>query len=163
MLGGKDLALWRLESVAALSCRASAKHKREREEALFSSKPGEQPPLELLDKILPSFPEGVIASIEEIVRFPRDGGMRSPEEQFKLGTGFLLRNRITEFLPVRLFRVRIAPVSEEGFRREIMDDRFGLLSLLTEIMAGCGHNHNFTQVLGARPCSPVALHPLFGI
>src|ERR1019366_1279128 len=45
--------------------------------------------------------------------------------------------QVTEFLPVRLFRVRIAPVSEEGFRREVMDDRFGSLSLLTEIVARC--------------------------
>ena len=53
--------------------KAAVKHKREREEALLSCKPREEPPLELLDKILPSFAEIVIASIEHIMRFPRDG------------------------------------------------------------------------------------------
>jgi len=45
--------------------KATVRHKQERAEAVLSYKPGEEPPLEGLDKILPSFPEGVIASIEQ--------------------------------------------------------------------------------------------------
>jgi len=76
--------------------KALVRHKRERKEAVFSHKQGEIAPIEFLDKILPSFPEGVIANIEHIMQFPRDGGMRSPEEQLELGKSFLLRNRIAD-------------------------------------------------------------------
>jgi hypothetical protein len=91
--------------------KAAEKHKRERAEAVFSCKQGEQPPLEVLDKILPSIPEGVIASIEHVMQFPRNGGMRSPEEQAKLGKGFLLQNRIAEAPFVKLQSLMFAAIA----------------------------------------------------
>ncbi len=90
--------------------RAVVRHKREREEAVFSCKPGEQPPLELLDKILPSFPEGVIANIEHIMQFPRGGGMRSPKEQAELAKGFILGNRISDAPFVKLQSLMFAAI-----------------------------------------------------
>lgn len=91
--------------------KAAVKHKRERAEAVFSDRPGEEPPLEVLDKILPSFPEGVIASIDHVMQFPRDGGMRSPEEQAELGSGFLLRNRIADAPFVKLQSLMFAAIA----------------------------------------------------
>ena len=90
---------------------AAVKHKRERAEALFSQKPGEEPPLEVLDKILPSFPEGVIASIDHVMQFPRGGGMRSPQEQAELGKAFLLRNRIADAPFVKLQSLMFAAIA----------------------------------------------------
>jgi len=91
--------------------KAAVKHKRERVEAVFSYRPGEEPPLEVLDKILPSFPEGVIASIDHVMQFPRDRGMRSPEEQAELGKGFLLRNCIADAPFVKLQSLMFATIA----------------------------------------------------
>ncbi|MGB9075186.1 MAG: hypothetical protein WCC22_21300 [Terriglobales bacterium] len=90
---------------------AVVKHKREREGAFFSYKPGVEPSLEVLDKILPSFQEAIIASIEHIMQFPRNGGMRSPEEQAELGKGFLLRNRIADAPFVKLQSLMFAAIA----------------------------------------------------
>jgi hypothetical protein len=90
---------------------AAVRSIRERAEAVSSFKPGEEPPLEVLDKILPSFPEQVIASIEHVMRFPTDGGMRSPEEQADLGKSFLLRNRIADAPFVKLQALMFAAIA----------------------------------------------------
>jgi len=91
--------------------KAAVKHKREREEALLSCKPSEQPPLELLDKILPSFPELVIASIEDTMRFPRDGSMRPLKKQMELGQSFILQNRIADAPFVKLQSLMFAAIA----------------------------------------------------
>jgi len=91
--------------------KAAVRHKREREEAVFSYKAGEEPSLEVLDKILPSFPEGVIASIEWVMQFPRDGGMRSPEERAELGKSFLRQNRIADAPFVKLQSLMFAAIA----------------------------------------------------
>jgi hypothetical protein len=91
--------------------KAAVKHKREREEAVFSCRPGEEPPLEVLGKILPSFPEGVIASIDHVMQFPRNGGMRSREERAELGRSFLLRNRIADAPFVKMQSLMFAAIA----------------------------------------------------
>jgi hypothetical protein len=90
---------------------AVVKHKRERAEAAFSYEPGAEPSLEVLDKMLPSSAEGVIASIDHVIQFPRDGGMRSPEEQAELSKGFLLRNRIADAPFVKLQSLMFAAIA----------------------------------------------------
>jgi hypothetical protein len=96
--------------------KAAVKNRRERAEAVLSCKPGEGPSLEVLDNtllssILLSFPEGVIASVEHVMRFPRDGGMRSPAEQAELGKGFLLHNRIANAPFVKLQSLMFAALA----------------------------------------------------
>ncbi len=91
--------------------KAAVKHKRDREETVFSYQPSGEPPLEALDKILPSFPEMVIASIEHIMQFPRDGGMRSREEQAQLGQALLLGNRIADAPFVKLQSLMFAAIA----------------------------------------------------
>jgi hypothetical protein len=91
--------------------KAAVKHEREREEAAFGWKVGEEPSLEVLDKILPSFPEGVIASINQVMQFPRGGGMRSPEEQAELAKSFLLQNRIADAPFVKLQSLMFAAIA----------------------------------------------------
>jgi hypothetical protein len=91
--------------------KAAVRHKHERAEAVLSYKLGEEPPLEVLDKILPSFQEGVITDIEQVIRFPRDGGMRTPEEQAKLGRSFLRENRIADAPFVKLQSLMFAAIA----------------------------------------------------
>jgi hypothetical protein len=91
--------------------KAAVNNARERTGAVLSCNPGEKPSLEVLDKVLPSFPEGVIASIEHVMRFPRDGGMRLPEEQVELGKRFLLHNRIADAPFVKLQALMFAAVA----------------------------------------------------
>jgi hypothetical protein len=91
--------------------KAVVKHGRERAEAVLSYKPGEEPPLEVLDKIPPSFQEGVIASIEHVMQFPRNGGMRSPEERAELRKSFLQQNRIADAPFVKLQSMMFAAIA----------------------------------------------------
>ncbi len=44
--------------------------------------------------------------------------------------------QIAQFFPIRLLRVRIAPVGQKGFRREAVDYGFGSLSFFAEIVSG---------------------------
>jgi hypothetical protein len=90
---------------------ALAKHQRDRVEAALSFKPGAEPSLDMLDKMLPSPAEGIIASIDDVTRFPRKGGMRSPEEQAKLSEGFFLRNRIADAPFVKLQALMFAAIA----------------------------------------------------
>lgn len=91
--------------------KAAVRHKHERVEAVLSHKPGEEPPLEVPDKILPSFQERVIADIKQVMRFPRDGGMRTPEEQAKLWTSFFEENRIADVPFVKLQSLMFAAIA----------------------------------------------------
>ena len=95
----------------AFLLKAVVNNSRERREAVMSCKPGEEPSLEALDKVLPSFPETVIASIEHVMQFPRDGGMRSHEEQTELGKSFLLQNRIANAPFVKVQSLMFAAVA----------------------------------------------------
>ena len=65
----------------------------------------------MLNKILPSFQEGVIATIERVMQFPRDGGIRSAEEQEELVKSFLLRNRIADAPFVKLQSLMFAAIA----------------------------------------------------
>jgi hypothetical protein len=91
--------------------KAAVKHKRERDEAVFSFKPSEEPPLEVLGKIPPSFPEGVIEGIDRAMQFPRSGGMRPPNEQLEMGREFLARNRISDAPFVKLQSLMFAAIA----------------------------------------------------
>ena len=95
---------------------AAATHKRERADVISAFKPGEEPSLEALDKLLPSFPERIIEGIESIIRFPRDGGVRSPEEQAELFRSFLSQNRIADAPFVKLQALMFAAIAMRAAR-----------------------------------------------
>jgi hypothetical protein len=90
---------------------AVVKHKHERAVAAFSYEPDAQFSLEVLDKMLPSSAEGIIVSIDHVMQFPRDAGMRSLEEQTKLSKDFLLRNRIADAPFVKLQSLMFAAIA----------------------------------------------------
>jgi len=91
--------------------RAAVRHKQERADTILSCKPGEEPSLEVLDRLLPSFPEGIVAMIEHVMQFRKGGGMRSPEEQAELGKSFLMRNRLADAPFVKLQSLMFAAVA----------------------------------------------------
>ncbi|HXH50392.1 MAG TPA: hypothetical protein VNM47_13705 [Terriglobia bacterium] len=95
---------------------AAATHKRERAKVISAFKPGEEPSLEALDKLLPSFPERIIEGIESIMRFPRGGGLRSPEEQAELVRSFLSKNRTAEAPFVKLQSLLFAAIAVRAER-----------------------------------------------
>jgi hypothetical protein len=90
---------------------AVVKHGRERAEAIVLFEPGAEPSLDMLDIILPSSAEGIIAGIDHIMQFPRKGGMRSPEELAELHEGFLVRNRIADAPFVKLQSLMLAAIA----------------------------------------------------
>lgn len=91
--------------------RAAVRHKQQRADSILSCTPDEQPSLEVLDKLLPSFPEEIIAMIEQVMQFPRDGGMRSLDEQAELGKSFLTQNRIADAPFVKLQSLMFAAIA----------------------------------------------------
>jgi hypothetical protein len=67
--------------------------------------------LEDLEKTLPSFAENLLGSMENIVRFPRDGGERSREERDRLEKEFGKANRIAEAPFVKLQSLMFAAIA----------------------------------------------------
>lgn len=67
--------------------------------------------LEDLDQTLPSFAESLLASLQHIMRFPRDGGERSPEQVRQLEKEFGQANRIAEAPFVRLQALMFAAIA----------------------------------------------------
>jgi hypothetical protein len=76
--------------------KLAKKSYQERFKAVFSYVPGEDIPLERLEKIMPSFTENLLQSIFYIMQFPRGGGVRSSEEMTELMKGFAGTNQIAE-------------------------------------------------------------------
>ena len=78
---------------------------------MLSYRPGTEISLEHLEKTLPSFAENLLASIEHIMRFPRDGGERSRDEVGRLEIEFGKANRIAEAPFVKLQSLMFAAIA----------------------------------------------------
>jgi hypothetical protein len=72
---------------------------------------GKEISLDQLEKTLPSFAESLLASLEQVMRFPRKGGERYPEERNQLEVGFGKANRIAEAPFVRLQSLMFATLA----------------------------------------------------
>jgi hypothetical protein len=75
---------------------AVIKSQQDRVKALLSFSPGVEPSLEVLGKVLLHPAEALHEQLKFIMRFPPDGGERSPEDRDKLEKGFGDANRISE-------------------------------------------------------------------
>jgi hypothetical protein len=85
--------------------------RKQRAETILAYRPGTEISLEGLEKTLPSFAENMLASMENIVRFPRDGGERSCEERDRLEREFGKANRMAEAPFVRLQSLMFAAIA----------------------------------------------------
>jgi len=74
-------------------------------------RPGTEISLENLEKTLPSFAESLLASLQQIMRFPRGGGERSREEINRLEIEFGKANRIADVPFVRLQALMFAAIA----------------------------------------------------
>ncbi|HET9802262.1 MAG TPA: hypothetical protein VFP96_03430, partial [Candidatus Acidoferrum sp.] len=90
---------------------AVMRSRKQRAEAILAYRPGAKVSLEDLEKALPSFAENLLASMENIVRFPRDGGERSCEERNRLEREFAKENRIAEAPFVKLQSLMFAAIA----------------------------------------------------
>jgi hypothetical protein len=90
---------------------AVVKSRRERMESMLAYQPGVEPSLEELGKVLPSAAEALLAGLEHIMRFPRDGSMRTPDETAKLERSFGEANRIAEAPFVKLQSLMYAAIA----------------------------------------------------
>jgi len=90
---------------------AVVRSKKERLDAMLAYRPGTEISLENLEKTLPSFAESLLAGLQQIMRFPRGGGERSPEEINRLEIGFGKANRIADALFVKLQALMFAAIA----------------------------------------------------
>ncbi len=90
---------------------AIMKSRRERLEALFGYRPGVQPSLEDLGRVLPSPAEALTAVLKHIMRFPRGGGERMPEQIDALEKSFGQANRIADAPFVKLQAMLYAAIA----------------------------------------------------
>ena len=90
---------------------AVVRSRKERLDAMLAFRPGTEISLENLEKTLPSFAESVLASLEQIMRFPRGGGERSREEINRLEIEFGKANRIADAPFVRLQALMFAAIA----------------------------------------------------
>jgi hypothetical protein len=91
--------------------KAVIQSREERVKALLAYSPGREISLENLNATLPSFAEALCASIEHIMRFPRDGTERTPEERSALEKSFGDANRIAEAPFVKLSSLMYAAIA----------------------------------------------------
>lgn len=93
---------------------------RERQKTIASIKPGEAISMEALDNFLPSWIEGLMFSIKHVMQFPRNGGVRSQEDQARLLWSFLKSNRISEapFLKLQSMMYAVIAMKAAGGQRE---------------------------------------------
>jgi len=90
---------------------AVVRNGKERVEAMLAYRRGAEISVKDLEKTLPSFPETLLASMQHIMRFPRDGGERSRDEISRLETEFGKANRIAEAPFVRLQSLMFAAMA----------------------------------------------------
>ena len=90
---------------------AVMKSRCERMESMLAYQAGVEPALEELGKVLPSAAEVLLADLEHIMRFPRDGSMRTPDETAKLEKSFGDANRIAEAPFVKLQSLMYAAIA----------------------------------------------------
>lgn len=67
--------------------------------------------LEHLERVLPSFAESLLTSLQQIMRFPRSGGMRTREEINRLEKEFGIANRIADAPFVKLQSLMFAAIA----------------------------------------------------
>lgn len=90
---------------------AVVRNRKERREAMLAYQHGAEISLKDLEKTLPPFAEILLASMQHIMRFPRDGGGRSRDEISRLETEFGKANRIAEAPFVRLQSLMFAAMA----------------------------------------------------
>jgi hypothetical protein len=90
---------------------AVVRSRKERLAAMLAYRPGIEISLENLEKTLPSFAESLLASLQQIMRFPRSGGQRSREEINRLETEFGKANRVADAPFVRLQALMFAAIA----------------------------------------------------
>lgn len=90
---------------------AVVRSKKARLDAMLAYRPGTEISLENLEKTLPSFAESLLASLQQIMRFPRGGGERSREEINRLEIEFGKANRIADAPFVRLQALMFAAIA----------------------------------------------------
>jgi hypothetical protein len=90
---------------------AVVRSRKERLQAMLAYRPGTEISLEDLDKTLLSFAEALLASLQQIMRFPRRGGERSREEINRLEIDFGKANRIADGPFVKLQALMFAAIA----------------------------------------------------
>jgi hypothetical protein len=87
------------------------KSRRERLESMLAYRAGVEPSLKELGKVLPSAAEALLASLQHIMRFPRDGSQRTPDEIDRLKKSFGQSNRIAKAPFVKLQSMMYAAIA----------------------------------------------------
>jgi hypothetical protein len=78
---------------------------------MLAYRPGIEISLDQLNMTLASFAESLLASLQWTMRFPRNGGERSPEQRNQLEAGFGKANRIAEAPFVKLQSLMFATLA----------------------------------------------------
>jgi hypothetical protein len=91
--------------------QAVVKARRERTEAMLAFRPGVEPSLEALSKVLGSPEEALCEGLRHIMRFPGTGGERTPKEVAALEKSFGEANRIAEAPFVKLQAMMFAAIA----------------------------------------------------
>ena len=91
--------------------KALVRSKKERIEAMIAYRLDAEISLEQLERVLPSFAENLLASLQHIMRFPHDGTERSAEERDRLEAEFGRANRIAEAPFVKLQALMFAALA----------------------------------------------------
>ena len=91
--------------------KAVVESRKQRVEAMLVYRPGIEISLDQLNKTLASFAESLLASLQWTMRFPRNGGERSPEQRNQLEAGFGKANRIAEAPFVKLQSLMFATLA----------------------------------------------------
>ena len=104
--------------------RSVVQNLQERQEVIASIDPQKQMSMEALNRFLPSFAEGLLTNIMDIMRFPREGGVRLLEEQAKLLESFSKANRISEapFLKLQAMMYAVIAMRASAGQREPPDE-----------------------------------------
>jgi len=100
--------------------RAVLKARRERLETMLAFRPGVEPSLEVLGKVLGSPEEALCEGLRHIMQFPRTGGQRTPKEVAALEKSFGEANRIADAPFVKLQAIMFAAIamSAAGGKKE---------------------------------------------
>lgn len=87
------------------------KSRKERAEMMLAYQPGREIAPEELEKTLSSFAENLLATLEHVMRFPRDGSERSAEDAGRLSREFGQQNRIADAPFVQLQALMFASIA----------------------------------------------------
>lgn len=103
-----DLERKNYQRSVALAANRAIQRREQIKVSILSSTP---PPLEELGIMMPSEQEALLNDIIETMRFPRSGGMRTPQEVIQLLKGFSIANRISEAPFVKLQSLMYAVIA----------------------------------------------------